>query len=85
MDNDIAAKILEKVTSLDQKVSNIDLRTTSLEQKVDTLTRSVLFMETDHTKKLNILLDMYPENVFKSFKFADRIENLEQISEKHSI
>ena len=92
MDNDISVKILKELKGLKQAVSGInkrldghDKRFDNVEEVLNEVRRSTTVMETDHGDKLKLLLELYSENTDDHEDFDNRIEVLQEVSNKHSI
>ena len=85
MDNDIAIKILEKVTDLEQAVVGNTKEIGGLKKDMAVVKRLTLIMESEHGKKIDLLLELYSENTNKHEIIDKRLQSLEDTSFIHSI
>ena len=78
-------KTNQRLDSLEQKVNNLDQEVQTVKTEVQTVKAIAIRMENDHGKHLTNLYDAFQVNKDKDNQLEPRVENLEAVTEKHSL
>ena len=76
--------IKQDISCLKQDVDNIYKKLGSMESDLTIIKISTIKMETEHNKKINILLEQYPEFWKKHDSHDEKFLELEKTTEIHS-
>lgn len=72
----------DKYTQLDKKVTKLDDKVTELDEKTTRIDRSVMVIEQEYTKKIDVIYENTTSFINANFKNRDAIEKLEKRVER---